>query len=284
MVRRLLPFPTMNTIVVVPESANGTRQARRRIRRTRLAMALATAALSVLLAGCDGMMSRLKELAERARQGQAQAEGTITIDSDEALLSMREALMGKTVAEVETAFGKPPSVIETGKDTLWCYSRWRVRFNGDKQVVDLFRDVASTSAGLDSQMAEPSDRPATKSAKAKPSNPAADAGELTVVSNGGQAVDLQPLLAEGKVTIVDFYADWCGPCRSIGPQLEQLARQDPHVVLVKVNIAKWGTPVTSQYSITSVPNIRVFDRTKNQVGEPTSNLNAVRGYVKRAKG
>ena len=86
-----------------------------------------------------------------------------------------------------------------------------------------------------------------------------------------------------NLVILDFYADWCGPCRRISPYLERLAQQDPEVVLVKVDIVNWNTPVTRQYGIRSVPNMRVYDQRGQSVGQPTSDFNAVRRYVDQAK-
>ena len=95
-------------------------------------------------------------------------------------------------------------------------------------------------------------------------------------------VDLNSLMPAGKITVVDFYADWCGPCRQISPHLEKLVSENSDVVLVKVDIVKWGTPVTEQHDINSVPNIRVFDRNRKPIGNPTSSLSAVKSYLSKA--
>lgn len=106
---------------------------------------------------------------------------------------------------------------------------------------------------------------------------------VRIISNGGRRIGLGALLVPGKVTIVDFYADWCGPCRRISPQLEKLAREDPDVVLRQVDIVSWHSDVAKQYSLHSIPSIRVYDRTGRQVGQPTAGMQAVRRNVSRAK-
>lgn len=86
----------------------------------------------------------------------------------------------------------------------------------------------------------------------------AEGGKPKVIARGN-TVNLEEHLVPGKVTIVDFYADWCGPCRAISPFLDKLAKSDSDVVVRKVDIIKWGTPVTQQYGINSIPHIRIYD-------------------------
>ncbi len=108
--------------------------------------------------------------------------------------------------------------------------------------------------------------------------------KIKVISNGGEQVDLSSLMAPGKITIVDFYAEWCGPCRRISPQLEHLAKTDPDIVLLKIDIVNWNTPVTRQFGIQSVPNVRVFGRTGAQLGDATPDVSLVMKRVDQAKG
>ena len=70
----------------------------------------------------------------------------------------------------------------------------------------------------------------------------------------------------GKITIVDFYADWCGPCRHIGPILEKIAEGNSNIVLQKVNIDK-HRDLAKEYNVTSIPHIFIYDKWGGQVAD-----------------
>ena len=103
-----------------------------------------------------------------------------------------------------------------------------------------------------------------------------------VFKRNGNAIHLSELLVPGKVTVVDFYADWCGPCKTIEPYLRSLAN-DPLVAVRKVDIVGWGSPVAKQWDLKSIPNMRVYDEQGKQVGEPTHDIREIYKYIRRAK-
>jgi len=58
-------------------------------------------------------------------------------------------------------------------------------------------------------------------------------------------------------TIVDFYADWCGPCRAMAPTLDKFAASRDDVSVVKVNIDK-HPELASEYGVRSIPTLLGF--------------------------
>ncbi len=63
------------------------------------------------------------------------------------------------------------------------------------------------------------------------------------------------VLDSDKLTIVDFWAEWCGPCRAIGPVIEELSKEYAGRVNVgKVNVDN-NPDVSVKYGITSIPAI-----------------------------
>jgi thiol-disulfide isomerase/thioredoxin len=107
--------------------------------------------------------------------------------------------------------------------------------------------------------------------------------QVEVVSHGAQ-VDMAKHLVLGNVTVVDFYADWCGPCKQLSPSLEQMARTDPEIALRKIDIVNWKTAVVKQYNIHSVPQVNVYNRGGRLVGTVVgADVDKVKSYVAQAK-
>lgn len=70
--------------------------------------------------------------------------------------------------------------------------------------------------------------------------------------------ELENLKFQGEKLLVDFYAEWCGPCKMLIPRLEILESEYPNVKFVKVNVDQNGS-YTMDIGIRSVPTIVFFD-------------------------
>jgi thioredoxin 1 len=61
-----------------------------------------------------------------------------------------------------------------------------------------------------------------------------------------------------RPVLVDFWAEWCGPCRVVSPALQQIAREySGRMIAVKVNVDK-KPQISQQYQIASIPTIMLF--------------------------
>ena len=68
----------------------------------------------------------------------------------------------------------------------------------------------------------------------------------------------QEVLQSDKAVIVDFWAEWCGPCHAVSPVLDQIAgERESELKLVKVNIDEEPS-LAQKYGIVSIPTIMLF--------------------------
>ena len=94
------------------------------------------------------------------------------------------------------------------------------------------------------------------------------------VITGGTEVDISKHLAAGKITLVEFYAEWCGPCKMIAPILDELADEySGRVHIGKVNIEDHQNLAT-EYGVRAIPTLLLFQN--GQVAEQIVGLRSKR--------
>ena len=67
----------------------------------------------------------------------------------------------------------------------------------------------------------------------------------------------QEVLKSDKVVLLDFYAQWCGPCKMIAPTLEEIAAENEHIKVCKIDVDE-VPELARQFKVTSIPLLVVM--------------------------
>ena len=70
------------------------------------------------------------------------------------------------------------------------------------------------------------------------------------------------IINDNQPVLVDFFADWCGPCKALSPVLKDLAKEMDGLRIIKIDIDK-NPQVAQKYNVKSVPTLMLFKEGQN---------------------
>ncbi len=73
--------------------------------------------------------------------------------------------------------------------------------------------------------------------------------------------NFETLLNSDKTVLLDFYADWCGPCRMVSPIVDEIAEENPQLLVGKINV-DLEPDLAGQFNVASIPTLVVMKNGK----------------------
>ncbi|KAI3657527.1 hypothetical protein MP638_003722 [Amoeboaphelidium occidentale] len=93
--------------------------------------------------------------------------------------------------------------------------------------------------------------------------------------------EFKEIIASGKVVVVDFYAEWCGPCKFIAPKIEAFSQTYTSAVFLKVDVDVLAD-LAGEYGIQAMPTFQIFKNGQKISEVVGADANKLEAAIKKA--
>lgn len=100
-----------------------------------------------------------------------------------------------------------------------------------------------------------------------PKRPPAGADVSEIAGEGAELLALEPHRVPGKITVFDFYAPWCPPCRKVDEHLHPILARRPDIAVRRVNVGSWDSPVAERWlaDVSELPYVVIYGKDGTKV-------------------
>jgi thioredoxin 1 len=85
---------------------------------------------------------------------------------------------------------------------------------------------------------------------------------------------------ESDLIVVDCYANWCGPCKRLAPELEKLSNQYPKISFYKLDVDEYSD-IATEYKVSALPTIMFFQKGKKVHEVVGFNVKGIQDFLKK---
>ncbi|MFT7622750.1 MAG: copper chaperone CopZ [Myxococcota bacterium] len=111
--------------------------------------------------------------------------------------------------------------------------------------------------------------------------------DLAWLTRTGEFVDISKHAEQGKVTVFDFGAKWCSPCREVDAEMVRILTSHPNVALRKLDVVSWDTPLAQRalQGVKALPFVVVVDGKGREIDRISGlDLPRLRAAIERGTG
>jgi thiol-disulfide isomerase/thioredoxin len=91
--------------------------------------------------------------------------------------------------------------------------------------------------------------------------------DVVVIAEKGEAVQIDEHLVHGKVTVIDFGAEWCAPCKDVDALLFQLLDAHSDLAVRKIDVVDWESDAAKMHlkNVAQLPYVQIYDKQGKRV-------------------